>query len=79
MLKRPTDEEYARRRFQCFFNWLGWHQWSLGIHVDPQHPHIDLHVIAGFLRIGWYSERVAMERLDERKRPRHISIVGEWP
>jgi hypothetical protein len=42
------------RRFECFFNFLGWWQWSLGIHVDVRHPHIDAHVPFGFFRIGWH-------------------------
>lgn len=58
-----------KRVFQCFFKFLNWYQWSLGIHIDPQHPHLDLHLLSGFFRIGWYSERVSMRRLDRKGGP----------
>lgn len=41
------------REFECFFNFLGFWQWSFGLHVDIRHPHIDVHVPFGFFRIGW--------------------------
>lgn len=41
------------RRFECFFNFLGWWHWSTGVHLDVRHPHVDLHVPFGFLRLGW--------------------------
>lgn len=44
----------AARRFVCFFNFLGWWHWSIGFHIDVRHPHIDLHVLFGFLRLGWF-------------------------
>lgn len=43
----------VERRFVCFFNFLGWWHWSLGIHLDVRHPHIGLHVPFGFVRFGW--------------------------
>src|SRR5262245_6176699 len=55
--KRDRLVEYLalprKRRFECFFNFLGWWQWSVGIHVDVRHPHLDIHVPFGFARIGW--------------------------
>lgn len=42
-----------KREFECFFNFLGWWQWSFGVHLDVRHPHLDLHVPFGFLRLGW--------------------------
>lgn len=62
------------RYFECFFNFLGWHQWSLGFHIDPQHPHIDIHVPTGFLRIGWHCDAVSFRRMEPDRRPRHIQI-----
>lgn len=50
------------REFQCFFNLLGWHHWSLGIHFDPLGPHLDLHVPFGFFRIGWMLHRIGHAR-----------------
>ena len=44
----------VERDFECFFNFLGWWQWSLGFHVDLRHPHIDIHVPFGYIRIGWF-------------------------
>ncbi len=41
------------RHFECFFNFLGWWHWSIGVHVDLRHPHIDVHVPFGFARLGW--------------------------
>lgn len=43
----------VERRFACFFNFLGWWHWSLGVHADVRHPHIQLHVPFGYFRIGW--------------------------
>jgi hypothetical protein len=44
--------------FECFFNFLGWWHWSVGLHVDLRHPHIDLHVPFGFGRLGWVRSSV---------------------
>lgn len=52
----------AQRHFECFFNFLGWWQWSLGFHLDCRHPHVDVHVPGGFLRVGWYNPRAPMLR-----------------
>jgi hypothetical protein len=43
-----------RREFECFYNFLGWWHWSFGLHVDLRHPHVDLHLPFGYLRIGWF-------------------------
>jgi hypothetical protein len=51
---RSFDLPPVERRFECFFNFLGWWHWSCGLHVDVRHPHIDLHVPFGFARIGWF-------------------------
>lgn len=64
--ERIRQRNYKDRQFECFFNFLNWWQWSIGIHVDPQHPHLDVHVLFGFFRIGWYSERVSWSRLDAK-------------
>jgi hypothetical protein len=53
-LTRERDLPPVERRFECFFNFLGWWHWSIGIHVDLRHPHIDLHVPFGFGRLGWH-------------------------
>jgi hypothetical protein len=42
------------RRFQCFYNSLGWWHWSVGLHLDVRHPHIELHIPFGFFRLGWF-------------------------
>lgn len=44
------------RRFEFWFNYLGWTCWSLGVHVGIDGPHLDVHVPLGFFRIGWFYE-----------------------
>lgn len=65
-LPAAVEETLNDRQFECFFNFLGWWQWSFGFHLDIRHPHIDLHVPFGYLRIGWYSEAVAIYRIHNR-------------
>lgn len=48
------SQEQIVRHFECFFNFLGWWHWSIGIHIDVRHPHADIHVPFGFCRIGWF-------------------------
>lgn len=62
------------REFECFFNFLGWHQWSLGLHVDPHHPHLDVHLPGGFFRIGWYNHAL----FQRRPPPRMFAFAGKW-
>ena len=42
-----------KRKFFVDFHYLGWHCLSLGIHIDPRYPVVELHLPAGFLRVGW--------------------------
>ena len=56
-----TDADLARllalpveRHFECFFTFLGWWHWSIGVHLDLRHPHVDVHVPFGYGRIGWF-------------------------
>lgn len=60
-----------RREFECFFNFLGWWHWSLGLHLDIQHPHIDIHLPFGFARIGWIYSELALKR----PKPRHFGFL----
>ena len=48
MSRRDFDLPPVERRFVCFFNFLGWWHWSIGLHVDVRHPHVQLHVPFGF-------------------------------
>ena len=42
--------------FCAFYKFIGWHCWSLGIHVCLKHGRLDIHLPGGFLTFGWYDE-----------------------
>lgn len=42
-----------RKRFVCYFWFVGWHCISLGGHICLRNPNIEIHLPFGFLRIGW--------------------------
>lgn len=42
-----------QEKFDLFYKYLGWHCWSLGIHIDPLGPLIEIHIPTGWIRIGW--------------------------
>lgn len=67
------------REFEVAFNFLGWAHWSLGVHFDPQHPHVQIHVPGGYLRIGWYSIKVSNRRLQRQGRPKYTRLIGGNP
>jgi len=41
------------KRFEIFYKFIDWHCWSLGVHIDPLAPRIELHIPTGWIRIGW--------------------------
>lgn len=45
----------AERQFVAYFWFNGWDNWSLGLHVCPTKPNVEIHVPFGFFRIGWES------------------------
>lgn len=61
----PSRPAERRRAFHCFFNFLGWWHWSLGMHVDLWHPQLAIHLPFGFLAVGWHRYGAHL-----RRRPR---------
>jgi hypothetical protein len=57
----------------CYFHYLGWWSWSLGIHLDPHTPNIEIHIPFGFLRVG--RERTWEKSLEDRT---SIKTIGYW-
>ncbi len=58
------------RKFVAYFWFVGWDCISLGLHVCPTGPHIEIHVPFGFFKIGWkyeYHDVVAI-----------IHLATEW-
>ncbi len=59
-----------RRRFVAYFYFVGWDCISLGAHVCPSLPNIEIHLPFGFVRIGWvkYGGRLAInhEQIERR-------------
>lgn len=41
------------KQFIVLFHFIGWDHWQLGFHVCFSLPNIEIHVPAGFFRIGW--------------------------
>jgi len=64
------------RRFICYYYFISWWHWSLGIHFDPYYPQIEIHLPGGFIRVG-----LADDLRDHRPlRTRSIGLVegGVW-
>jgi hypothetical protein len=50
-----------QKKFCCYFYFVGWDCLSLGAHLCPTMPNLEVHVPFGFVRIGWcwvWPERV---------------------
>jgi hypothetical protein len=46
------NEEILAYRYSCYFYFIGWWNWSLGFHINPSIPNIEIHLPFGFIRIG---------------------------
>lgn len=42
-----------KRRFVCYYFYVGWHCWSFGLSIDVKSPNIEIHLPTGFVRIGF--------------------------
>jgi hypothetical protein len=47
------EEKYMLENFICYYHFISWWHWSLGVHVDPWHPQIEIHLPFGFVRLGY--------------------------
>lgn len=43
-----------QKRFIIGYHYINLWQWSLGMHIDLQWPHLMLHVPTGFITVGWW-------------------------
>lgn len=41
-----------RFKFVCYWWFVGWHCWSLGVHFSTDPRNFELHLPFGFIRIG---------------------------
>jgi hypothetical protein len=41
------------KKFVAYYYFVGWDCLSLGFHVCPSQPNIEIHLPFGFIRIGW--------------------------
>lgn len=48
--RRPFGHE--GQRFVCYWWFVGWWAFSLGLHIDVNSPNIEVHLPFGFVRIG---------------------------
>ena len=48
-----TLEHLVVKRFVCYFHYVDWTCLSLGIHIDLKSPKLEIHILCGFIRIGW--------------------------
>jgi len=42
-----------KREFICYWFYVGWWAWSLGISFDISSPNLEIHLPLGFIKIGW--------------------------
>ena len=50
-----ADLKADDQRFVVYFWFVSWDCISLGLHVCPTAPNIEIHLPFGFIRIGWES------------------------
>lgn len=41
-----------KKRFCCYFYFVGWSNISLGFHISTAMPNIEIHLPFGFVRVG---------------------------
>jgi len=42
-----------KRKYVCYWHFVNWYCFSLGIAVDIKSPNLEIHLPFGFIRIGW--------------------------
>lgn len=43
---------YEDAKWAFYFYFIGWSFWSLGIHIYPPAPNIEIHLPFGYIRVG---------------------------
>lgn len=51
----------VERQFVCFYHFIGFWHWSLGIHFWGLGPNLEIHLLFGFVRIGWEAYYLPMK------------------
>ncbi len=49
------------RQFVAYFHYVGWSNLSLGFHINVRYPNLELHLPAGFIKVGWVSTKTDEE------------------
>jgi hypothetical protein len=52
-MSNATLKSGLRKRFVCYFHFVGWENISFGAHVNVIQPNMEIHLPFGFIRIGW--------------------------
>ena len=59
-----------KKKFVCYFFFVGWWAFSIGFHISVKEPNIEIHLPFGFIRVGWaldYSEYITDEESGIKK------------
>lgn len=43
---------FREEGFVCYYRFIGWWHWSIGINIYPIAPNVEIHLPFGFIRIG---------------------------
>lgn len=57
--------QHWKKFFVAYFYFQGWDAWSLGFHICPTLPNLEIHLPFGFVRIGWI-EAIDVEAIGKR-------------
>lgn len=51
-IKKQAYGWFSKEGFVCYYWFIGWWHWSLGINIYPLAPNLEIHLPFGFLRFG---------------------------
>ncbi len=51
-IKKQAFGFFRKKGFVCYYWFIGWWHWSLGINVYLPAPNLEIHLPFGFIRIG---------------------------
>jgi hypothetical protein len=57
-----------KKKFVCYFHFVGWDCLSVGGHVCLSKPNVEIHLPFGFIRVGWIEDYVAANVCQTTKR-----------
>ena len=61
-LKKKAFGYFRKEGFVCYYWFIGWWHWSLGINIYPKAPNFEIHLPFGFIRIGIQDRWMIIEK-----------------